>query len=450
MTLYDDRYQTPGIFGDVSGIPAQVQERKMLAQRLLNNFGEMPKGEMISGHYVAPSWTQQLASALKGPLAMREIAAANKQMGDYNNKKRQDIAAILAGQTPQTVVTGEQKTMPAYTPEQMDRFGSPIPGVERQPVTTQTTQTETPEQVQARLRPLIYAAASQYGNDPALQMAIGDMNYQRQRADARTDKIENREDLQTFQKQQADTQREYLKAQSEENRAQRMQELIIKSQDARLQQQDRAELQRELARMAQDGRMQAAELAAGNRAPIAVQGPDGNAVYVQPNKAVGQRPYTAKQEAADAIKAQQSEQSRISAQQVLDQADALFKHPGRESGTGASSFMSNIPGTDAKGFKANLDTFKAQTFIPMVSALKGMGALSDAEGKKLSESVGALDPSMPEKEFQNSLKQVTKTLYQKAKASGLNVSLPDFAAERADDKKPKGSSGGWSITPVGK
>ena len=56
-----------------------------------------------------------------------------------------------------------------------------------------------------------------------------------------------------------------------------------------------------------------------------------------------------------------------------------------------------------------------------------MGALSDAEGKKLSDSVGALDPKMPEKEFEESLKRTTKYLYDKAKASGLNVQLPDFA-----------------------
>lgn len=126
---------------------------------------------------------------------------------------------------------------------------------------------------------------------------------------------------------------------------------------------------------------------------------------------------------------EQKNQAAINAQQAIDQAAELFKHPGRQAGTGASSFLSAIPGTEAKGFQANLDTFKAQTFIPMVAALKGMGALSDAEGKKLSESVGALNPDMPEKEFEASLKKVTKTLYNKAKAGGLNVTLPAFAVD---------------------
>jgi len=165
---------------------------------------------------------------------------------------------------------------------------------------------------------------------------------------------------------------------------------------------------------------------------VQVVGPDGQPTYTPSSQAVGQKPFTAqtiKQEQADAAKEQQKTQASLSSQQVLDQAAILAAHPGRESATGASSFMSKIPGTKARDFQANLDTFKAQTFVPMVSALKGMGALSDAEGKKISESVGALDPSMSEGEFNDSLQRVTKYLYDKAKASGLNVSLPDFAVE---------------------
>jgi len=120
------------------------------------------------------------------------------------------------------------------------------------------------------------------------------------------------------------------------------------------------------------------------------------------------------------------EQASLSSQQVLDQAEKLFKHPGRGAGTGASSWMGNIPGTEAKGFQANLETFKSQTFLPMVSALKGMGALSDAEGKKITASVGALDPQMPEKEFEESIKDTTRFLFSKAKAAGLDVQLPSF------------------------
>ena len=143
-------------------------------------------------------------------------------------------------------------------------------------------------------------------------------------------------------------------------------------------------------------------------------------------------------------KAKALNQQSLSAQQVLDQAATLYAHPGRQMATGASSFMGSVPGTEARGFKANLDTFKAQTFVPMVSALKGMGALSDAEGKKLSESVGALDPGMPEKEFAASLQSITKYLYDKAKAAGLNVQMPEFAGMQ----QSTGATGQWGIQRV--
>lgn len=137
--------------------------------------------------------------------------------------------------------------------------------------------------------------------------------------------------------------------------------------------------------------------------------------------------------AADAAKAQDNLQKSISTQEVLNGAVDLYNHPGRKAATGASSILGIVPGTEAKGFAAKLETFNAQTFLPMVSALKGMGALSDAEGKKLSAAVGALDRGMPEEEFANSLKGITQYLYKKGKAAGLNLTEPDFSAKSSND-----------------
>jgi hypothetical protein len=137
--------------------------------------------------------------------------------------------------------------------------------------------------------------------------------------------------------------------------------------------------------------------------------------------------------AVDAAKAQDNLQKSISTQEVLNGAVDLYNHPGRKAATGASSILGMVPGTEAKGFAAKLETFNAQTFLPMVSALKGMGALSDAEGKKLSAAVGALDRGMPEEEFANSLKGITQYLYKKGRAAGLDLTEPDFSAKSSND-----------------
>lgn len=106
-------------------------------------------------------------------------------------------------------------------------------------------------------------------------------------------------------------------------------------------------------------------------------------------------------------------QGRVAAfDSALGTLDILDKHPGKKSVVGALSggVVSAIPGTDAAGFATQLETFKAQTFIPMVSALKGMGALSDAEGKKLTAAVGALDPKMKLSEFNAAIGRIRADL----------------------------------------
>lgn len=90
----------------------------------------------------------------------------------------------------------------------------------------------------------------------------------------------------------------------------------------------------------------------------------------------------------------------------------LLNHPGRKSATGFSSITNRaaLPGGDAKTFLTKLDTFKSQMFVPMVQQLKGMGQLSDAEGKKLTAAVGALEPDMSEDAFVASLTQILSEL----------------------------------------
>lgn len=95
---------------------------------------------------------------------------------------------------------------------------------------------------------------------------------------------------------------------------------------------------------------------------------------------------------------------------MLDSLDRLDKSPGLPRSVGLYSKVPTIPGSDSANFQAELETFKSQAFLPQVAQLKGMGALSDAEGKKLSAAVGALDPSMSEKAFRESIKRITDTM----------------------------------------
>ncbi|MEX2986818.1 phage DNA ejection protein [Serratia fonticola] len=98
---------------------------------------------------------------------------------------------------------------------------------------------------------------------------------------------------------------------------------------------------------------------------------------------------------------------------ALNSLKTITSSPGLSKAVGFNSAFPTIPGSDAANFEAQLDTFKAQTFLPMVQSLKGMGALSDAEGKKLSDAVGALSPKMSEEAFRKSAGTIEKTLQNK-------------------------------------
>lgn len=95
---------------------------------------------------------------------------------------------------------------------------------------------------------------------------------------------------------------------------------------------------------------------------------------------------------------------------MLGSLDRLANHPGLSRSVGMVGAFPTIPGSDSANFKAELDTFQSQAFLPMVSQLKGMGALSDAEGKKLTAAVGALHPSMGEKAFRESIARINKDM----------------------------------------
>lgn len=92
---------------------------------------------------------------------------------------------------------------------------------------------------------------------------------------------------------------------------------------------------------------------------------------------------------------------------AISTMDRMLKHPGFEGAVGLSlskavSPFWAMPASERANFEKELEAFKAQTFLPMVQALRGMGALSNAEGDKLSAAVGALSTNMSEKAFKES------------------------------------------------
>lgn len=110
---------------------------------------------------------------------------------------------------------------------------------------------------------------------------------------------------------------------------------------------------------------------------------------------------------------------------MLGTLDRLGKHAGLSRSVGVMGAMPTMPGSDSANFQAELETFQSQAFIPMVAQLKGMGALSDAEGRKLTAAVGALNPKMGESAFKESLGRITGDMEAaRARVSGQSAGRP--------------------------
>lgn len=115
-----------------------------------------------------------------------------------------------------------------------------------------------------------------------------------------------------------------------------------------------------------------------------------------------------KQEKKDAVVNMQG--SLKSTDQALSQIDSILNHEYLPYATGFLSFTGGINGTPMKDIHAMVDTIKAGAFLSAIENMKGMGALSDAEGKKLSDAIANLDPGQSTEQFVNQLNYIKNSL----------------------------------------
>lgn len=69
-----------------------------------------------------------------------------------------------------------------------------------------------------------------------------------------------------------------------------------------------------------------------------------------------------------------------------------------------------IPGTDAYNYAQKLETLKANVFLSQVLKMKGMGALTEAEGARLEKAIASLDVGQDPVQLQKNLTEIAKQL----------------------------------------
>lgn len=86
--------------------------------------------------------------------------------------------------------------------------------------------------------------------------------------------------------------------------------------------------------------------------------------------------------------------------------DEMITHPGLNKAVGLSSILPTAPGGKAADYEVMLDTLKSKQFLNEIQKMKGMGALSNAEGEKIAAAAEALSLSQSEDAHRKALKQI--------------------------------------------
>lgn len=224
------------------------------------------------------------------------------------------------------------------------------------------------------------------------------------------------------------TQEDILKAVTKYGSADKVMSVLQSAADKATQREQALQIQRERL----DAQIEAAKERGANAKEIAQMRIDSNQIIAGMMAGIRQQTLDDKKAEKQAKEDAQKQGVVASFDSALDTLNRIASHPGKSTAVGfGGTTASMIPGTNAAGFASQLETFKAQVFLPQVQNLKGMGALSDAEGKRLTAAIGALDQKMKPAEFDSQL-AIIKNDLNKARARVTGVAAtPETAAPKA-------------------
>ncbi|QAX31316.1 phage tail tip lysozyme [Leisingera sp. NJS204] len=99
-------------------------------------------------------------------------------------------------------------------------------------------------------------------------------------------------------------------------------------------------------------------------------------------------------------------------QNALDLIGSIRDDPNRERGTGVSAVFNSVPGTAGFDFHAKVEQAKSGAFLSAIQQLRGMGALSNAEGQAATAAVTRMNTSLSEDAFLEALADYEKIVQQ--------------------------------------
>lgn len=107
-----------------------------------------------------------------------------------------------------------------------------------------------------------------------------------------------------------------------------------------------------------------------------------------------------------------------SADTALELIASIRNDPSRQQGTGFSSVFNRVPGTAGYDFQRKNDQATSGAFLTAIQQLRGMGALSNAEGQTATAAVNRMNTSQTEQGYLEALADYER-LVQKGRAQAM-------------------------------
>lgn len=109
------------------------------------------------------------------------------------------------------------------------------------------------------------------------------------------------------------------------------------------------------------------------------------------------------------------------AQNALDLIASIRKDPAREQATGKSSIFNAMRGTSGYDFQQKVEQAKSGAFLSAIQQMRGMGALSNAEGTAATAAITRMDTALTEDGFVAALDDYEKIVRQAMERAGARL-----------------------------
>jgi hypothetical protein len=163
--------------------------------------------------------------------------------------------------------------------------------------------------------------------------------------------------------------------------------------------------------------------------------PDGSLVDAQVMSAPPTAEQKQKTELAQRELQQQIAVTKDKSERFVKSLEKLRDHKGFSRLFGATWLSPSIAGTKGAGAKALFEQVEAMGFMEAIKDMKGMGALSDAEGSRASIAFTGLKPDMPEEDAKAAIKDLIEVVQLgQQRMTGKTLVNPDGSPQTAQDK----------------